>query len=103
MPTGTLLKDVLMTSNSGFGGSIPATENGAADDAIVVLIPAYKPEGELTRLVEELSASSAIAAVILVDDGSGSDYAGVFLSLARNKKVRLLAHVVNLGKGAALK
>jgi glycosyltransferase involved in cell wall biosynthesis len=74
-----------------------------SSDAAVVLIPAYKPESVLIRLVEELSASSAVAAVIVVDDGSGPAYAGIFRSLANGKKVRLLAHVVNLGKGAALK
>jgi glycosyltransferase involved in cell wall biosynthesis len=72
-------------------------------DAAIILIPAYKPESVLTRLVEQLSASSAVAAVIVVDDGSGPAYAGIFHSVASLKKVRLLAHVVNLGKGAALK
>jgi putative flippase GtrA len=71
--------------------------------APVILIPAYQPGSILTRLVEELNASSAIAAIVVVDDGSGPTYGGVFRSLAVLNKVRVVAHIVNLGKGAALK
>lgn len=69
-----------------------------------VLIPAYKPGPELPGLVRALDARPEIRSVILVDDGSGPDYAAVFdEAVAASPKVELLRHAVNLGKGAALK
>ncbi len=56
-------------------------------------------------LVEVASAlvDSGFAAIVVVDDGSGPDYAPVFRALAGLRGVRILRHAVNLGKGAALK
>jgi glycosyltransferase involved in cell wall biosynthesis len=71
--------------------------------APVVLIPAYRPGDALARLVEELAGRPEFSAVVVVDDGSGPEYGGVFGAVAGKEKVRLLRHVVNLGKGAALK
>lgn len=69
----------------------------------VVLIPALKPTASLVSLVEELSAAEAVGGVVVVDDGSGPAYRDLFDSLAELGNVRVLTHVVNLGKGAALK
>lgn len=41
--------------------------------------------------------------MLLVDDGSGLEYRQLFRSLAAIEGVTVLTHVVNLGKGAALK
>lgn len=64
----------------------------------VLLIPAYRPGAELVALVERVSGT-AFRDVIVVDDGSGPEYAGVFESC----RATVLAHQKNLGKGAALK
>lgn len=71
----------------------------------VVLIPAYKPGEEMTRLVAELLRwpEKLLAGVVVVDDGSGSAYRQRFDHLAGLTGVTVLRHVVNLGKGAALK
>ncbi len=69
----------------------------------VVLIPAYKPEVALIRVVTELQSAPEIAGVLVIDDGSGSEFSPVFEVLRRLPRVHLLAHAVNLGKGAALK
>jgi glycosyltransferase involved in cell wall biosynthesis len=69
----------------------------------LVLIPAYRPGEALLRLVEELTGFEEIGAVIVVDDGSEPEYREVLRPLARRENVCLLRHVVNLGKGAALK
>ena len=42
-------------------------------------------------------------AIVVVDDGSGPDYAGVFERLSYSEGVTVIRHAVNLGKGAALK
>ena len=64
----------------------------------VLLIPAYRPGAELVGLVERVSGA-AFRAVVVVDDGSGPEYASVFGSC----RATVLAHEKNLGKGAALK
>lgn len=69
----------------------------------VVLIPAYKPGEALPRLARELAESGGFAGIILVDDGSGPGYRGVFSEAAKTPGVAVLRHAVNLGKGAALR
>lgn len=65
----------------------------------VILIPAYQPE---QKLVEQTNALlSEGFSVVVVDDGSGQEYARVFDRLSA--EVKLLRHHDNKGKGAALK
>ena len=47
----------------------------------VVLIPAYKPDGELIKLVEKLSRYQL--GILVVDDGSGAEYENVFAEAER--------------------
>lgn len=69
-----------------------------------VLIPAYRPGAQLVDVVRQL-AQTPLQGVVVVDDGSGSEYAPVFDAVRQldQGKVRVLEHAVNLGKGAALK
>lgn len=64
----------------------------------VLLIPAFRPGPELPKLLQSI-AQDAFAAVVVVDDGSGGEYAAVFRSCA----ARILRHEKNCGKGAALR
>jgi glycosyltransferase involved in cell wall biosynthesis len=66
------------------------------------LIPAYRPGDALPGLAEALR-DSGFAPIVVVDDGSGPESAGVFARLSAIEGVRILRHAVNLGKGAALK
>jgi len=68
----------------------------------VVLIPAYQPSSALPAMVRELVASGEVEAVLVVDDGSGPEYQAIF-DAAAAEGAAVLRHVVNLGKGAALK
>lgn len=65
---------------------------------LVLLIPAYRPGPALPRLVERM-AGGPFAAVVVVDDGSGGEYAAVFEAC----RATVLRHERNRGKGAALK
>ena len=65
---------------------------------IVLLIPAYRPGAELPQLIKNV-AGPAFRDVIVVDDGSGPDYAHVFAAC----DATVLSHARNQGKGAALK
>lgn len=65
----------------------------------VILIPAYQPGDELIALCRELIQKQY--QVVVVDDGSGSDFQRVFGSLPDG--VTVLRHPSNQGKGKALK
>ena len=70
--------------------------------ATPIVIPAYRPGEALIGLVQTLLASSR-SPILVVDDGSGPDYEGIFQQVASSDRVHLERHAVNLGKGAALK
>lgn len=69
---------------------------------IVFLIPSYQPTAMLCDLLAELRRASP-SHIVVVDDGSGADYAPVFQKARQVAGTTLLTHAVNLGKGAALK
>lgn len=64
-----------------------------------VLIPAYEPDAELIQLTHKLKAAGF--SIVIVDDGSGADFRHIFDELEDEAKI--LRHVDNRGKGAALK
>src|SRR5262245_33371912 len=70
--------------------------------SIVFLIPSYQPTNILFGLLEELRRVSS-APIVIVDDGSGAEYAAVFARIRGMEGVTVLSNAVNLGKGAALK
>ncbi len=65
---------------------------------IAILIPAYKPDEKMLKLVDDLLKKEYN--IIVVNDGSGSEFDGIFDGL---HDVILLNHKENRGKGAALK
>lgn len=69
---------------------------------ITLVIPAYQPNKDLLAYVR-LLAKQPCTSIIVIDDGSGKKYDALFQDIARIKKVHLLKHAVNCGKGAALK
>jgi putative flippase GtrA len=69
---------------------------------VIVLVPAYEPDGRLIALVDALRVTAPEAHLLVVDDGSGPAFAGVF-DAARQRGCVVLSHPANRGKGAALK
>ncbi len=67
---------------------------------MIILIPSYQPSGTLSEVVSALVEH--VDHVVVVDDGSGSDYAGRFDEL-NTPGVTVLRHTTNRGKGRALK
>ena len=65
-----------------------------------LIIPAYKPAKELVALIERFLSDPEFVPVV-VDDGSGAEFEGIFSALPAG--VKLLRHPQNRGKGAALK
>jgi glycosyltransferase involved in cell wall biosynthesis len=71
-------------------------------DRLVVLIPAWEPDGRLSSLVDDLFRCG-FASIVVVDDGSSHSCAAVFHALQQRSTVRVVTHERNLGKGRALK
>lgn len=72
---------------------------------IPVVIPAYQPDANLLRLLNELHSrfiNLYIAPIVLINDGSGQDYDIVFSSCRSFCHV-IIGHKSNRGKGEALK
>ncbi|WP_286175794.1 bifunctional glycosyltransferase family 2/GtrA family protein [Arthrobacter sp. NEB 688] len=69
---------------------------------MIVLVPAYEPDGRLGALVADLLAAQPDLHVLVVDDGSGPASAGAFADAASAGAV-VVHHEVNRGKGRALK
>lgn len=66
-----------------------------------ILIPAYEPDVKLILLISDIKAIGGME-IVLVDDGSGEEYARLF-EQAEEMSCIVLRHDRNLGKGAALK
>ncbi len=65
----------------------------------VVLIPAYEPDKELVKVVDELSDLGF--RIVVVNDGSGTACDEIFAAVSA--KADVVTHETNRGKGAALK
>lgn len=69
---------------------------------MIVLVPAYEPDLRLATLIRHLGDALPHARVLVVDDGSGPDYDGVF-DVAAEAGASVVRHVRNHGKGHALR
>ncbi|WP_438495150.1 glycosyltransferase [Paenibacillus sp. IHBB 3054] len=68
---------------------------------MTILIPAYEPDKRLLELIVKLQEYQ-LGPIVLVDDGSGPAYRGIF-DMAEAFGCTVLTHETNLGKGRALK
>ena len=67
---------------------------------MVVVIPAYKPDGKMIALIRGLIDQTEYK-VVVVNDGSGEDFDPIFAQVP--PEATLLRHEVNRGKGAGMK
>lgn len=67
-----------------------------------VLIPAFRPGAALLEIIVDLHAARPGWAVVVVDDGSGPEYAGTFAAV-RRLGADVVALPANRGKGVALR
>ena len=69
----------------------------------MILIPSLEPDERLPAYILKLT-ESGFGHVVVVDDGSGAEYQGIFSQIDRiGDQVAVLHHDVNHGKGVALK
>ncbi len=71
-------------------------------EKISIIIPAYKPDEKLLSTLRSV-AEAGFTDLLVVDDGSGEEFAPLFAQAGQLPGVTLLRHPVNRGKGAALK
>lgn len=69
---------------------------------VSVIIPAYQPDEKLIDTVRQLAAVG-FSDIVVVNDGSSADRAGIFGQVEKIPECTLLRHPQNRGKGAALK
>lgn len=69
---------------------------------IYIIIPALCPKPQLLKYVKELRTAIR-GTVVLVDDGSGPEYAWIFRQATSMANCVVLTHEKNRGKGCALK
>jgi putative flippase GtrA len=68
----------------------------------VLLVPAYKPEKTLEWVLDS-KIFEHFQKILIVNDGSPSEFGEVFQLIKGDPKILVLNHAVNLGKGAALR
>jgi glycosyltransferase involved in cell wall biosynthesis len=66
-----------------------------------LIIPAFEPGAALTALVRDFSHEGF--PIVVVDDGSGESFRGIFEELKSWQSISVLRHPSNLGKGQAIK
>jgi len=69
---------------------------------VIVLVPSFQPTARLLGVLDGLRAADPALGIVVVDDGSGPEYAPVFAAAAA-RGAEVLTHTVNRGKGSALK
>ncbi len=71
-------------------------------ERIVAVIPAYKPSENFVAYAQKLT-DSGICGLVVVNDGSGSEYDDIFSKLSSINNCHVITHSENKGKGCALK
>ncbi|MDD6491415.1 MAG: glycosyltransferase [Firmicutes bacterium] len=69
---------------------------------VPIIIPAYEPDEKMPGLLKKLR-ETGFKNIVVVDDGSGEEYARFFREAKEVYGCRVLHHAVNQGKGRALK
>lgn len=64
---------------------------------MTILIPAYEPDKRLITLIEKIKDACNFK-IIVVDDGSGDTYSGIFKTV-EDYGCTVLTHPTNQGKG----
>src|SRR3989344_7700826 len=69
---------------------------------LAVIIPVLNEEKTILQVINKVLKQKNIGEIIIVDDGS-TDKTPQILSKLKNKKIKILTHPQNRGKGAALR
>jgi len=78
-------------------------EYNQADMKLSVVIHVYNEVGNIREILKRVTASKLAAEIIVVDDGSQDGSRKLLGKLDGKKRVRVILHPKNLGKGAAVR
>ena len=71
---------------------------------IFVIVPVYNEERRAVKTIKKVLSVNAKLEIIIVNDGSTDNSLKIInKSFEKNKRVIIASHVINLGKGAAMK
>lgn len=73
-----------------------------AINEIGIIIPTLEPDEKIIKLAESL-IDTGFDKILVVNDGSGPEYEGIFDQLKEHEEVTVLVHEQNRGKGAGIK
>lgn len=69
---------------------------------MIILIPAFEPDGKLLQLIKDLKQSAPATGILVVNDGSGPAFEHIFAQ-AKILGATVIGYQNNHGKGQALK
>ncbi|HLF73676.1 MAG TPA: glycosyltransferase family 2 protein [Anaerolineales bacterium] len=67
-----------------------------------VVIPVYNEAGNISEIVKRVQSTKLVKEIIVVDDGSEDGTRAILQKMDGRKKVRVILHERNQGKGAAV-
>jgi glycosyltransferase involved in cell wall biosynthesis len=70
---------------------------------ITVLIPAYNENKTIREIIHRVESTGLAKEILVVDDGSTDGTREILSELVRDGRIRLVCHVQNQGKGAAIR
>lgn len=68
-----------------------------------VIIPVYNEVESIETILKRVQATKLVHEIIVVDDGSQDGTRDILKKLGKNKRVRVILHEQNKGKGAAVR
>lgn len=71
--------------------------------SLTVIIPVFNEANTIEEIFRRVSATGLVNEIIVVDDGSTDGTREILEKLQKQKKIRLVLHEVNQGKGAAIR
>ena len=71
-------------------------------NCLSVLVPIFNEEKTIKRVILEVLKRPEVFEIIVINDGS-TDYSEEIVKSIRNKKIKIISHKKNMGKGAAIR
>jgi glycosyltransferase involved in cell wall biosynthesis len=68
-----------------------------------VVMPVFNEEGTIAEIIRRVMRSPLLAELVIVDDGSTDGTSRILAEYAARKRIHIVRHPINLGKGAAVR
>jgi len=71
--------------------------------SLTVIIPVFNEAGTITEIIKRVANTGMVTEIVVVDDGSTDGTRDILKHLQKQKKIMLVLHEKNQGKGAAIR